>query len=501
MKTRVTLVLFLALAGRALAQDATNELLAAPQVRDFVVLQSNGDKLEYQVDGFQGEKFKPLPAGTASFVADRSINLLFHDFNPFVFSVTSTQSQSDDTSFASVQKFLEALAGLGKSIGIPKTDAVSERLAFPLMSDELREKCTKTLQSSLEVSLWAQLTADKADKATVACRKQVYTSFCEAGSAVYDDADNQFQPLKDQLKSWRKRSTSHAAIFTADDAVQGEIQGEKRELDTKIETAVTELAASEGKIKLVVEAPECAEIKDLTLATLARFVRESNLVVAKKKRLSDSLKSLSDMLDKYKERSLWDQAGTSFRFASVEPSFEKIQIVTITVNQRKFDDSKEPIEISDVKLSQSTLRIRHHSPFVPEVAAGVAASEIKIPKFGTAQKDGKTVVASAGSDNVRTIPTLFFNGIIRFSGESFAYPMFQLGVGTGADRPSLLGGIGLRFTRPRHLALSLGYAVTWFKDLDKLKLGDEVKGTADVEADLKLRRSEAKPYISIQYSF
>jgi hypothetical protein len=495
MKTRVTLVLFLALAGRALAQD-TNELLAAPQVRDFIVLQSIGDKLDYQIDGFQGEKFKPLPAGTASFVADRSINLLFHDFNPFVFSVTSTQSQSDDTSFASVQKFLEALAGLGKSIGIPKSEALSLARS-ERMPSELTTECTKTLQSSLEVSIWDQLTADL----TATCRDDIYRSFCEAGDALYDNPGDESKPLKDQLKSWRKRSTSHAAIFTAEDAVQGEIQGEKETLDTKIETAAAKLAALEGKVQPAAEELDCEEIKDLTLATLSRFIRESNDVIAKKKRLSDSLKSLSDMLDKYKERSLWDDAGTSYRFASVEPSFEKIQIVAVTVNKRKFDDSKEPIEISDVKLSQSTLRIRHHSPFVPEVAAGVAASEIKIPKFGTAQKDGKTVVATAGSDNVRTIPALFFNGIIRFSGESFAYPMFQLGVGTGADRPSLLGGIGLRFTHPRHLALSLGYAVTWFKDLDKLKLGDEVKGTADVEADLKLRRSDAKPYISIQYSF
>jgi len=327
--------------------------------------------------------------------------------------------------------------------------------------------------------------------------------FCEVGVVVFQEVN---LGLKGKLKDWSDRSTSYSAIFKDPNgfAVRPEIQTTKEGLDTGLLAATTTLNSLKGKVDDAVKDATwkgCESVTNLTKATATQLVHDGEEIVAQRKLLSDSLKSLGDMLDKYKDRNLWDQAGTSFRFASVEPSFDKVQTVAVTVNQRKFDDSKEPIEISETKLSQVTLRIRHHSPFVPEVAAGVAASELRVPKFGTAQKDGKTVVATAGSDYLRTIPSLFFNGIIRFRAESFAYPMFQLGVGTGADRPSFLAGIGLRFTHPRHLAVSAGWAVTWFKDLDKLKLGDEVKGTADVEGDLKLRRSSAEPYLCIQYSF
>jgi len=46
-----------------------------------------------------------------------------------------------------------------------------------------------------------------------------------------------------------------------------------------------------------------------------------------------------------------------------------------------------------------------------------------------------------------------------------------------------------------------GRMITWSKDLDGIKPGDPVSGTAELESHLKLKRQPSAYYVAIQYNF
>ena len=80
--------------------------------------------------------------------------------------------------------------------------------------------------------------------------------------------------------------------------------------------------------------------------------------------------------------------------------------------------------------------------------------------------------------------------------------MLQLGVGTGKELPTLLGGFGLRLTKPKKVSIAFGWVLAWKKDLNNLKVGDEIKSTEELDKDLKYSLFGKKStYIGIQFNF
>ncbi len=80
------------------------------------------------------------------------------------------------------------------------------------------------------------------------------------------------------------------------------------------------------------------------------------------------------------------------------------------------------------------------------------------------------------------------------------YPAVQFGLTNSKDYPGFIIGGGLRFTYPRALSVVAGRLYTWYRDLEGLKVGDPVQGTADLESHLQ-RKSKRASYFGIQYSF
>lgn len=82
------------------------------------------------------------------------------------------------------------------------------------------------------------------------------------------------------------------------------------------------------------------------------------------------------------------------------------------------------------------------------------------------------------------------------------FPMLQLGFGTNVeiDSPVIFAGGGLKFIK--NLSLSGGILTGWYKELDKLKVGDVVNGDAELKDDYKYTNVKRPSfYIGIQYSF
>ena len=113
---------------------------------------------------------------------------------------------------------------------------------------------------------------------------------------------------------------------------------------------------------------------------------------------------------------------------------------------------------------------------------------------------GETVVARKPGEDVSFAAAMLLNAVIAPRAESFALPMFQLGVSVAPDGPGILAGAGLRLTRPKRIALSAGVILAWVKDLQTLKVDLPVSGTTAIDADLAYEPT-LKPYFALQYKF
>ncbi|GGK79249.1 hypothetical protein GCM10011405_28890 [Rufibacter glacialis] len=185
----------------------------------------------------------------------------------------------------------------------------------------------------------------------------------------------------------------------------------------------------------------------------------------------------------------------------------KVKYAVIEISKGGFKLNNTDIEKAEIVQAEETdkitsiLVIRKFFRFIPDVSAGVAFTDITFPKFGTAvDANGRTIIADAGEEKLRKVNV---SAMINFN--YFApdirplYPFAQLGLGTNFDYPTFFTGGGINIDR--RIALSGGWASTWVKQLNELKIGDPVPGTADLEKDITQEFNWFKPYFSIQLKF
>lgn len=185
----------------------------------------------------------------------------------------------------------------------------------------------------------------------------------------------------------------------------------------------------------------------------------------------------------------------------------KISLCTITINESGYNLSEKGEIVTTIPKAviKRTIRIRKYQLFVPEVSVGTAYTTFRYNTYGTTTDEGGQQLIASPVEN--TIRNLKFTSMINFNlyiPNSPLHPLWQIGVGINSEAPTLLTGIGLRININglKRLAITGGAAMTWIKELDKLKVGDKVSGTDDINKDLKYQFSwPPKPYIGIQYNF
>jgi hypothetical protein len=198
--------------------------------------------------------------------------------------------------------------------------------------------------------------------------------------------------------------------------------------------------------------------------------------------------------------------GWWFSLGEANPKKNKIALFTISIFESGYmlSDSGEIVVVTPKEKEKKVMRFRNFQLFVPEVSAGVAYTYLTFPKFGTATDSAGTIrVASAGSDMVRRVN---FTAMVNFNlylSKSPVHPFWQVGVGANSGFPTLFTGVGMRVNVGNtRFAFSTGYASTWVKTLDKLSIGDQISGDAELEKDIKYEFNwPLKPYIGIQLNF
>lgn len=161
------------------------------------------------------------------------------------------------------------------------------------------------------------------------------------------------------------------------------------------------------------------------------------------------------------------------------------------------EDSKE--------ITQKIVFFRKFRRFVPEVSSGIAYTNLEFPKYGAVTDNitGELKVAKIGEDNIKRINITAMINYNYFVDNSDIHPFIQLGAGINTDFPTLFLGTGLRFNafNGGRFAISAGFAGSWIKSLDTLKIGDVVQDDSDVEKDITYEFAKPKLYYGIQFNF
>ncbi|MCZ4245106.1 hypothetical protein [Pedobacter punctiformis] len=185
----------------------------------------------------------------------------------------------------------------------------------------------------------------------------------------------------------------------------------------------------------------------------------------------------------------------------------KISVYTLSLKESgfKLSDGQEIIASETKDKIKKTLRFREFNRFIPEVYAGTAFTFIKYNTYGTTtDAAGQQFIGTPTENRLRNFNVVTMINFNYFIEKSDLHPFFQIGAGINTGIPALLTGAGVRINSNglKRIAISGGIAMTWVKELDKLKVGDKVAGTDDIEKDLKYQFTwPPKPYIALQYKF
>ena len=196
-----------------------------------------------------------------------------------------------------------------------------------------------------------------------------------------------------------------------------------------------------------------------------------------------------------------------FQLNNALPADGKISIYDVSLKETgyKLSDDQEIVAAATKDKLKKTLRIREFNRFIPEVYVGTAFTFIKYNTYGTVtDATGQQFIGTPTENRLRNFNVVTMINFNYFIEKSDLHPFFQIGAGINTGIPAFLTGAGIRINSNglKRLAVSGGIAMTWIKELDKLKVGDKISGTDDIEKDLQYQFTwPPKPYIALQYKF
>ncbi|UKT65099.1 hypothetical protein [Pedobacter mucosus] len=178
---------------------------------------------------------------------------------------------------------------------------------------------------------------------------------------------------------------------------------------------------------------------------------------------------------------------------------KKIETV-LTID--KFKVASDGISIEkDKSTTYKKLIFRRYDPTTFSVSAGIFYGSTSLVGFGTSTANGETVVTQDTINRNTVVPALFGNFTLGVKSRYIA-PTFQIGIDPTKRRPFLLLGGGLAFP-VANMAITAGGIWTFEPTLNKLKAGDKITSTTELEKDIK-NNFKIDPkgwYIGLQYNF
>jgi hypothetical protein len=503
MRHQVLALCLLTLAANVFAANETVILLEAPRIRDIMYVRATGTKLEAKLDGQPAYRdLKP------TYKAGDQITMLYEDFNPLLVKIETTETFRDDETAKAISDFLQKLIDTGSAVGVASAEAAAaanaaarntpqqinaqlDALALRIAGDRMENNCTdyeKLHEWLLELRILMNVPV-----VTAARFKQWVGMTTSAQGVANTQAD---------------MTLAGKEIEANEKAIAGVVASIAKYFKPKLEPdnldallAANNWAGIRAAISgLEATDPKCSNIHASTFAALLDISRDAAKTEAKKSGIKDALSALNKSLKPYADANAWLNTN-DYIVLKPKPDPAKIDKITVAISTRTPPDDDISVALTESKPVSGSFDLRKYSAIIGEVAAALIYTDIEYKEFGTEEKNGELTVKEVEASHFPVEGAMTLNLIPAFLGKSFVYPTFQLGVSTAKDAPGVLAGIGLRFTETRQLSLTIGRMVTWHKELQTLKPGDVVTGTAQIEADKKLERAPAAWYGGLQYSF
>jgi hypothetical protein len=157
--------------------------------------------------------------------------------------------------------------------------------------------------------------------------------------------------------------------------------------------------------------------------------------------------------------------------------------------------------VKDAESDKVKLIFRGYDPIIFSVSTGLFYGSTSIKGFGTANS-GTDMIVTQDTIKNNTAVTAIFGNLTFGIGSRLLAPTIQLGVDPTKKHPFFLLGGGLAFP-VANFAITSGGIWTFEPTLSKLKPGDKISSTTELEKDVK-NNFQLKPkgwYLGIQYNF
>ena len=513
MKINSTYLLFLfasfILFFKANAQS-TEELLRSTRVNNFIYLEPDiiNKTVEYQIDKMRdNKKFgKPLTDKLSVTVSprDQSINLLVKYFNPFQNKIVLSDTLLTDDNYEALNKFFESISSLVNVISEKNPSINPEKIADGAARSTLVN--ISALRSPL-LQQWKYLFNHGKIIDCTPAPANLIKALEKADKAFYSDEDESFEK---RLKTGLSKITSaknliqlNAASVNCPEVIDkaNELNQESKGFIAVLENEVKNLSlADPAKVGL-----NCEDFERYTKDVLQTFINDIKEKQKKREEIHGQLVELNKSLDAFLKTSTTVSVDgipmEAVRIGTYTVNEEKVREVTMIIKERTvtFDNNKISVTDKNDILSRK-VRIRSHRPLIPEFATGLFYTSLKYKTF-IANDNGDSIVVAEGKEEKSSVVVAAHLNLV-FDVWTDATPMIQIGVGTAKDRPSILLGGGLRFSKPKRLSISLGGIWTWKQELTNLKVGQKLKESAELQKDLKYNL-DTKPsfYVGLQYNF
>lgn len=504
LPARILVALLLIIPAITSAQKVSQVLDVGPdeiiQGRAKLLLKFNSKSLDYDMWDDEKTRFRPLKDSTLFLAKQSSVSVYSRPLNPLNYS------------FQSSVKF------------VPSAISQEAETALQTIAGSLVDLQQQIKKDKTEVNTKIQIENAKI-AAKNAQRKTKQPAIPEVTCAKFETMVSLANAIQRLLKKDQKSKVKE--IFTQLKAMSFEKEAQtKTELEAifpeieKLETDLGDISSQITTLEQAVAEYDC----DLpnTHPYIAKFVFNSQIALMKtalKERQAryDNLKKCFDLVKKaYNDASSSDE-GLKWMVAfqvnddgnNIEVKKKTVSDFLVTVNEDGYKLSgNDEITAAEKKVKIKVLvRMLKFQRFLPEVIPGAAYAFLKFPKFGVVtDASGNQVVADAGEDNFKRIN---FSAMVNFNyfvPQSSVHPFLQIGVGANTDYPTFFTGIGFRFdvggSTVKAISISGGLASTWVKTLKTLKIGDVVKGMADVEKDITHEFNwPPKGYIGLQLRF
>lgn len=283
--------------------------------------------------------------------------------------------------------------------------------------------------------------------------------------------------------------------------------------NTKLVSSIEKYFSEEAKVieetRKLIDDYNCDKPKIFSTQYLFyTIIKDFTDVHTEQKKRLKNLQSALSIVTKQRDLALANEKGFRWAIKIDQVSSKPGKIANAIVYAKRTglyqNADGEILKAEPIELIKRSYRMRKYQKFVPEVSAGTAYTFFKYKTYGTTMNsNNEMVVAEPIENNVRNINLTSMLNMVYYLENSPVQPLWQVGFGINQSIPTLLTGFGLRGALgPNRIAITGGIAMTWLRDLDKLKPGDKVKGTSDIENDLKYTFTfPPKLYIGIQYGF